>query len=279
MSNAFPSISLQVAQLTDHEVQLGGLATRLRSSGDGTLGTVLMLHSLGLDRLAYDPLRAVLDQGWRVACFDQYAHGSAVLQTEFSLQDCVDATMAAIAILGPAPIHMVGHSMGGAIAALAASQAGVNVASLSLVASPPAGGPAFKGRGDLIRQGGTGAVIPSTLERWFGTGIAALQAGEAMAYARLTLQSMRVEGFARSWDELAKFKGYWGLGERLPPTICIASAEDASTPPHLMQLIIRACAPAHIPLSVIEAAGHMVPLTRPEAVGQILQSFWATEKH
>lgn len=276
MASAFSLSPCKLVEFADCEVQLGELETRWRSSGDGARGTVLMLHSLGLNRLAFDPLRLVLDPQWRVISFDQYAHGAAAGQTIFSLRDCVDAVLAAVSRCDGQPLHLVGHSMGGAIAALAAAEATAkSVASLTLIATPPVGGPAFRGRGDLTRERGIGAMIGPTLERWFGTGTSALQAGEALTYARSALLSMRSEGFANAWDALASFKGYWDLKARLPRTACIAAEDDASTPPQLMGQIIRACGSTQIPLYVVPKAGHMVPLTHPKAVAEMLETFWA----
>ncbi|VCU68006.1 Putative non-heme bromoperoxidase BpoC [Pigmentiphaga humi] len=257
----------------DAPAGLAGLPTRWRAGGTGAHGSVLMLHSLGLDRLAFDPLRAVLDRGWRAASFDQYGHGAASMHVRFTLDDCVDAARAAIEALGPGPVHLVGHSMGGAIAALAASRAGARVASLALIASPPAGGAAYRDRGEQARRQGVEAQVAGTMARWFGPEPGPAAAA-GMDYARAALRSMQAEGLACSWDALAAFPGYAGLRDALPRVLCMAAADDLSTPPEAMARIVRDCRPGAAELRELAGGGHMAPLARPADVAALLQAFW-----
>jgi len=89
---------------------------------------------------------------------------------------------------------------------------------------------------------------------------------------------MHPEGFAAAWRALGSFEGYVGLADKLPATLCIAGADDLSTPPVLMRHIVDAYARSgaeHAPrFEVVERAGHMVPLTAPDAIAALLKSHW-----
>jgi pimeloyl-ACP methyl ester carboxylesterase len=238
-----------------------------------------MLHSLGLNRMAFDRLSAKIGVGWSVNSFDMYAHGAASALTAFNLNDCVDAAVAAVEHIGDEKVHLVGHSMGGTIAALCCARIPARIASLALIATPPVGGPAFSGRGEEARRLGIGAMIGPTINRWFGVGPSALQSSDAISYARECLQSMEAEGFASSWEALASFKGYWNLAKFMPMhTVCIAGADDASTPPILMAQIQQACQPKPISIEVVADSGHMLPLTKPESLAALLEELWSTAR-
>jgi pimeloyl-ACP methyl ester carboxylesterase len=184
-------------------------------------------------------------------------------------------------------VHLLGHSMGGAIAALLAARMAQDgpgrIATLTLISSPPRGMPAFGERGAAVRAAGVESTIATTLSRWFGEDGAALDAAP-QRYARAALRAMRAEGLAGAWEALAQFPGYEGIATRLPPTLCITAADDLSTPPHAMQAIVDAYAQAghakYITLQTLETGGHMAPLfATPELVSALHAHWLARTEH
>jgi len=260
----------------DTVIVLGKLKTRCRASGTGARGTAILLHPLGLDRCAFDALRQHVDSGWKLLAYDQYGHGSAAAQTDFSWEDCVDAAASLVALQSTestAHVHLAGFSFGGAIAAWAASRHAAQMASLTLLATPPTALPVFTQRANLAQQYGVEALIPDTLERWFSSEQPALHDDDPVRhYAQSALRN--TVGLGRAWSAFARFQGYEPLRGTLPRTLCIAGACDLSTPPAMLAQIACTLAPQAVALQVVPGAGHMLALTKPAAVAALLQTHW-----
>ncbi|MBD8527406.1 alpha/beta hydrolase [Pseudomarimonas arenosa] len=108
------------------------LHTRIWPVADA-LGTVLIVHGLGEHIARYEPMAARLNaRHWQVAGFDLRGHGrsqgrrGAVSDSESLLKDLaqvIDLVSQTMPIKGgPAPLILLGHSMGGAIAARFAAE-------------------------------------------------------------------------------------------------------------------------------------------------------------
>lgn len=270
----------------DADIRFGTLKTRcvcgtggIVNLDSGAAGTVLALHSLGLDRHAFDRLRGVLPSRWRVISFDQRGHGTAATQHAEKLDTYAEDANAALATCGDEPVHLLGHSMGGVVAALMAATMNVRapgrIASLALVATPAAGNAAFAERGASALADGMAAVIDVTLARWFN---GRHTPADAIAYATATLRAMQPAGFAAAWSALAGFAGYSDIALNLPPTLCIAAADDLSTPPAAMRLIVDAFAAVGradaVTFSTVAGAGHMALLTAAPAIAPLLEAHW-----
>ncbi|WP_424139526.1 alpha/beta fold hydrolase [Roseomonas chloroacetimidivorans] len=258
----------------DRTVRLGSLETGWRESGAGVRGTVLALHGLGLDRASFDPLGAALPDGWRLVSYDQRGHGEAARIIPDDLEAFVEDVLRAIAHAG-GQVHLLGHSMGGAVAALAAARSDA-VLSLTLIATPPRGFPEFARRGEAATQAGMDAVLAPTLSRWFGPDWEAVAPSGAVSYASTALRAMRPEGWAAAWQALASFEGFGALAVPGRPSLALAAEDDLSTPPHSMEPIAAAWehAGARLNRQVLARGGHLLPVTQPDALAALLPAHW-----
>lgn len=122
--------------IIQYPLAVDGITTRVLEAGDGP--AVLFIH--GLSTRA-DRWRAVLDEfetlGFRAIAFDLPGHGLADKGADFDYTSPAMATYALglLDALGIDSAHMVGTSLGGHIAALAALQVPARCTSLYLVAS------------------------------------------------------------------------------------------------------------------------------------------------
>lgn len=218
----------------------------LRNAADGILRTrwlrigptpvpgageaVLGLHMLGLHAESFAGVGEVLAaHGYPLYSYDQRGHRAAADQPPADFAQWVADAVAALDRVPAARVHVVGSSMGGAVAAeLAAAARPGRVKTLSLIATPVRGEPVFAERARAEREGTLEAVIPATIARWFGD---ASDPSPAAKQSRAALRCMTPAGYDAAWRALAEFGGYDTLADRLPPTLCLAFTDDLSTPP------------------------------------------------
>lgn len=123
------------------------LAARVMGKGDRT---VVLLHGFGGSHSTWTDIQPALARDATVIAYDLPGHGRSI-----DYPAAGPATVAAKAVAadlagrGAARVHLVGHSMGGAIATLIAMRAPERVASLTLLA-PGGFGPEING--DLLKR-------------------------------------------------------------------------------------------------------------------------------
>ena len=260
------------------------LRTRWRTwGGDAAADAVpvLCLHMLGLDAGSFAGFAAAVGGRHAVHAYDQRGHGLAGDQPPSGFDAWVDDAEAAVdrlAARGARRVHLVGSSMGGAVAATLAGRLGAGrIASLCVVATPARGEPAFAGRAGARAAGGVAAAVPATLERWFGPGHAAGPEAAAAARARAALLRMTPAGSDASWRALAAFPGCDNLPAPLPPALCVAFGDDRSTPPAALDAIADAlrAAGADARRLDIPGVGHGGLLSRPAELARAWRAFVA----
>jgi len=98
-------------------------------------GTIVLLHGFGGTHRAWDAVLPRLAAGNRVIAYDLPGHGRSLDWPQAGpAKVAARAVLADLARRGISRVHLVGHSMGGAVAALAALFEPARVASLTLLA-------------------------------------------------------------------------------------------------------------------------------------------------
>jgi pyruvate dehydrogenase E2 component (dihydrolipoamide acetyltransferase) len=119
-------------------IDAGGLSVRTLSLGEGAGTPVLLVHGFGSDLMSWLFTQEPLAQGRVVHAFDLPGHGGTTKAIDAGgVSDLAAATLAVMDSLGLEKVHLVGHSLGGAISAHLALTQPHRVASASLIA--PAG--------------------------------------------------------------------------------------------------------------------------------------------
>ncbi|HIY65352.1 MAG TPA: hypothetical protein H9830_03645, partial [Candidatus Agrococcus pullicola] len=133
---------------------------------------------------------------------------------------------------------------------------------LTIVASPDRGYPAFKERATAT-AGGMEPLIALTIERWFEPKQIAT-AHPAVAYASERLRRMSARSWDALWLDFAEFPGHRRQLEGLGlPGLCIAGAQDQSTPPAVVERVAGALG---YELEMIEGAPHQLLQTHAETL-------------
>ena len=98
---------------------------------------IVFLHGFGADLNGWRPVHRLLPETLPALAIDLPGHGLSSLGEDASFEALVEAARAALAEEGVSAAHLVGHSLGGAVAAALSHERGVQALSLMLIA--PAG--------------------------------------------------------------------------------------------------------------------------------------------
>src|SRR5262249_27213839 len=120
------------------DIEAGGKRLRVLELGSGDATPVLLIHGFGADLNGWMFTQPALAESRPAVAIDLPGHGGPVKEAGPGVRAGFDAHVAdALPALGIEKAHLVGHSMGGAIAMHVASHQPDWVASLTLIA--PAG--------------------------------------------------------------------------------------------------------------------------------------------
>ena len=229
---------------------------------------IVLVHALGLDRMMRGDLIDLLPPDRRVLAYDLRGHGTA--STAPPVRDLAhwsDDLLEVLDATGVERAHLVGLSLGGAIAQGFTLKHPERVQRLALVATVSTPQPSFVGRGQAALDRGMSDVLPATLDRWF-TSTALASNGPAVRYARGMLHRRCSRNWDASWRALARVDTDADLHLIDVPARVIAGELDPSTPPVAMAGIARAIPGATF--HVIPEAPHMISLEAPGALARLL---------
>jgi len=234
----------------------------------------VMLHSLGLDGGSFRWLaeRLVDRAGVHVVAPDLRGHGSwCDTDGVLTIETMADDVLAMMDRLGLRQAHLLGTSMGVAIARRAVQREPQRWLSASLVAGGPAAVPALALRGDPALAHGMQAVVGTTLERWFSPE-AISSDDEFVRYAKACLLAMRPQAWAASWVALASYPPLGPLPE-VVPGVCIAGEHDVSATPQVVEALRLATGIAR-EVEIVADGHHQLAMSRADVVAELLLDCW-----
>ncbi|WP_170016324.1 acetoin dehydrogenase dihydrolipoyllysine-residue acetyltransferase subunit [Starkeya sp. ORNL1] len=245
-------------------------AGRLRYAKRGEGGeTVVLIHGFGgdLDNWLFN-IDALTGAG-TVYALDLPGHGqSGKALKDASLKGLSAALLGFMDALGIAKAHLVGHSMGGAVALRTAIDHPDRVASLALISSAGLGPDINAGYIDGFVSSTSRRDLKPVLEQLFeDPGLVSRQlVDDVLKYKRIdgvdtALSALAAKLFpgGRQTDQLA------GEAGSLPPVLIIFGAGDRVIP----AAHAGALGPA-AKVEVIEGAGHMVQMEKASRVNELL---------
>jgi pyruvate dehydrogenase E2 component (dihydrolipoamide acetyltransferase) len=245
--------------------EVDGIRVRYARRGDEAPAKtpVLFLHGFGgdLDNWLFnlDPVAAVAP----VIALDLPGHGQsdARLPGSATLADLAGFVLHFLDRIGVERVHIVGHSMGGAIAAQMALAAPRRVASLVLIATA--------GLGDEINTGYTEGFVTAATRRELKPVIEDLFADPALVSRQMLddlLKTKRLDGVSQALTQLGRALFGGGRQAELPvPQLAgsgVAMTLLWGSEDRIVPAAHAANAPAAATVHVISGAGHMVMMEK-----------------
>jgi pyruvate dehydrogenase E2 component (dihydrolipoamide acetyltransferase) len=250
---------LQTADVGGRKISYAG------AGQDGDV--VLLVHGYGGDRNSWLFLQEPLAARYQVYALDLPGHGTSAKDVgEGSLSVLADAVTGVLDALGAERAHLVGHSMGGAVALAAAARDPARIASLTLIA-PSGFGPEINAgylRGFADAQ--TRRELKAVLGQLFDDeGLVTRQlVDDLLAYKRLdgvdealhALADTLLDGEAQRGDSAASLAAIGGAA----PVTVIWGRADRIIPAAQAESVAGAVR------RLIDGAGHMPQMERPAEV-------------
>ena len=252
---------------TDHS---GPPRLSAAESGDGQ-AVLVLLHGFGGCNAVWDDLRTAFSAKMKVIAYDMPGHGGSLAFGNLSPKAAARALLDDLAVRGVEKAHLVGHSMGGAVAILAACLQPERIASLTLLA-PGGIGPEING--DVLR---VFAAARSAEE--ISDALAAMSgpaASPAPDVAAAIAATRRLAGQTATLTTLASAISDKNRQGAFPPEMlagiaCPVSVAWGREDP-VLPFAQTARLPAGARLVALDNAGHMLIEEAPAAVAALIAS-------
>ncbi|MFI2230047.1 bifunctional 3-oxoadipate enol-lactonase/4-carboxymuconolactone decarboxylase PcaDC [Nocardia testacea] len=255
------------------------VALSYRASGPtGDAPTVVLLGSLGSDRSMWDPQVAALTADHEVLAVELRGHGeSPVPAGDYTVAELAGDVLALLDRLGRHAVHLVGLSLGGAVAQRIAAHHPTRVRTLTLLCTAAKFGTpqAWLDRAAAVRAEGTGSLADAVVSRWFTDGLAARDP-ELIARSRAMVTATPDEGYAACCVALAHWDGRPDLARITAPTLVIAGAQDPATTPGDMRRLADGI--ANSVLHVLEPAAHLANVEQAGRISALITAHIAGER-
>lgn len=241
-----------------------------RTGPDGDDPTVVLLGSLGSTRAMWDPQVAALSAAYEVIAIDLRGHGESPTPAgPYKIDELAGDVLALLDRLGRGAVHLVGLSLGGAVAQWLAAHAPTRVRSLTLLCTAAKFGAAqgWLDRAATVRADGTAAIADAVVARWFTAGLAERDPA-LIARSRTMLESTDDEGYAACCAAIASWDGRADLIRITAPTLVIAGAQDPATTPADLRLIADGI--ANSTLHVLDPAAHLASIEQAGPVSALI---------
>jgi pyruvate dehydrogenase E2 component (dihydrolipoamide acetyltransferase) len=257
--------------VTPRELEVAGKRLRYLEVGSGDGVPVLLLHGFGADLNSWMFTQPALSDGRRTIALDLPGHGGSTKDVGSCDADAlVDVVDGAVTKLGIGRVHLVGHSMGGAVAALVAARRPERIATLTLIA-PSGLGPEINATfidGFVRMARRRDAVDVLNLLVHDPALVSRTMVEDVLRYKRIDGVTAALEAIARAWfpgglqarNVIAEITALaapvqiiWGRNDNIIP---VAHAEALA---------------ARLPVHILEAAGHLPHMEKSGEVNRLIR--------
>jgi len=262
----------ELAMPQPREIDAAGRRLRYLEIGEGGVPVVLV-HGFGGDLNTWMFIQPALGEGRRTIALDLPGHGGS--EKEVGAGDAeilTNAVATALDVLGIDWAHLVGHSMGGAVAASLAAQRPERAASLTLIAAAGLGPEINEAFIDAFVRAGRRREAVEVLNQlvYDPALVSRAMVEEVLRYKRLDGVSAALRTIADAWfpggrqalDLTSR------IGALAVPTQLIWGRDDRVIPvAHSEALASRS------PVHILGKTGHMPHLEKAGEVGRLVTAF------
>jgi pyruvate dehydrogenase E2 component (dihydrolipoamide acetyltransferase) len=265
----------QAEGVKPRDIEVAGRRLRYLDLGEGDGVPVLLVHGFGADLNTWLFTQPALAARRRAVALDLPGHGGSAREVGAGdVESLTDAVEGALGALGVERVHLVGHSMGGAVAISQTLHRPERIASLTLIASaglgPEINASFIDGFVRMARRREAVEVIgllvhdPALVSR--------AMVEDVLRYKRLDGVSAALAKIAQAWfpggrqsldltgqiAELAMpVQVIWGRQDRIIP---VAHAEALAN---------------RLPVRILDAAGHLPHMEKAGEVNRLIEQFIA----
>jgi 3-oxoadipate enol-lactonase len=249
------------------------LVLHYEDEGPADAPTLVFINSLGTDLRIWDQVSVQLAAGRRLLRYDLRGHGlSEAPPAPYALDDHIGDLAALMDARRIKAAFVVGLSVGGMIAMGLASPRPdlVRALILSDTAHKIGTRDMWDARIAAVRQGGMSAIAEAILQRWFSAQFRADNPVDLTGYRNM-LTRTPLEGYVGTCASL-RDADLTEVASRLAvPVLCLAGAEDQSTPPDLVRSLAALLPNARF--DMIPDAGHLPCLEQPDIMARHISAF------
>jgi 3-oxoadipate enol-lactonase len=252
-------------------VAVNGFKIATKVSGKPGAPWITLSNSLGTTHRMWAPQMSLLEDNFRVLCYDTRGHGqSDVPPAPYSFNDLISDVIALLDHFSIQRTDFMGLSIGGMTAlGLALSHPErlnrIICADARAVATEPFR-QIWKDRAKMMDEGGVEAVWPSTRERWF---IATND--DDVEQFRNEFILMPVEGLKGCGAALQGLDYLKNLSKITTPTFYIGGESDSGAPSNTMQEMANATPGSHY--HAVPGAAHIANFDNPGEYNKAIANY------
>lgn len=240
---------------------------------DGSGDAVVLINSLGATLDMWAPQVGPLTERFKVVRFDTRGHGGTNAEPgDWTVGDLADDVADLLDGVGIERAHVVGISLGGAIAMTTALRHADRVDRLVLMSTAPKLGTieSWHERARTVKEEGCEVLADAAMGRWFSPRFHA-ERPEVVAEFRERFAECDPEGYASCCEAIARFDLRGRLGEIKAETLVMYGTEDETISAADAEGIADEIDGAEV--LAVEGAKHLVSVELPETVNARLIEF------